>query len=342
MDLILVGMKDKNVRLPLPAYHGPGWQPRTRTLTEEVRMGTLWAPGGADSEWGRLAHAALCFPDPGWPCPGNWQLVQYRSAVDFGILRNELAAYRDVLEGLGVTVTTLPAPSLETGQGPARPLYNGCFMRDQFLAVPGGAVVGRMASEPRAGEERHVALGLAKVGVPILRTISGSGTFECSDALWLRPDLLVIGTGNRTDASGAHQVTQAMTEWGVRVLTVDMPRRVQHLLGLLQIVAPGSAVLRVSCAPTALTQILDECGIRVLELPESTEVTYGQAMNFVTIGEREVIMIAGCPVVRGMLEEFGVRVRAVVKGDELVKAAGGLACATGVVQRAPATGSRHG
>src|SRR4029453_3070076 len=104
---------------------------------------------------------------------------------------------------------------------PQPPPYNGVFVRDQYFMTPEGAVVARMASQPRAGEERSTTLALANYGVPILRTVGAAACFEGSDALWLRPDSVVIGVGNRTCTDGAAQVSESLRRLGVRVRTVE-------------------------------------------------------------------------------------------------------------------------
>ena len=58
------------------------------------------------------------------------------------------------------------------------PLFNGVFTRDPLVTVRGGAVVGRLAPRQRRGEEASIARALAVAGMPILRTVAGTGTVE--------------------------------------------------------------------------------------------------------------------------------------------------------------------
>ncbi|MGH7127163.1 MAG: dimethylarginine dimethylaminohydrolase family protein, partial [Planctomycetaceae bacterium] len=61
----------------------------------------------------------------------------------------------------------------------------------------------------------------------------------------------------------------------------------------------------------------------------------GFAHNFVTLGPRDIVMPEQCPVTRAFYESHGVRCRTVVV-DELMKAAGGIGCLTGVLRRGAA------
>jgi len=74
-------------------------------------------------------------------------------------------------------------------------------------------------------------------------------------------------------------------------------------------------------------------GCRVLFAPDDAETLRGMALNFVTLGPRRVLMPAGNPVTQAFLEAHGVTC-VPVEVDELLKAAGGVGCLTGVLERA--------
>ena len=109
------------------------------------------------------------------------------------------------------------------------------FCADLFLMTPEGAIVGRPASTVRAGEERWVARRLADLGIPIVRTIRGRGTFEGADAMWLDATTVLVGRGLRTNGEGVAQVTSILGEMGVEAIPVDLPWGAMHLMGTLRI-----------------------------------------------------------------------------------------------------------
>ena len=80
---------------------------------------------------------------------------------------------------------------------------NGFFIRDLMLMTPEGAIVTRPASNTRAGEERFVAEALGELGVPVLMTVHGEGTFEGADVSWIDDDLCFLAEGS------AHQPDKA-------------------------------------------------------------------------------------------------------------------------------------
>jgi hypothetical protein len=178
----------------LPAYGGPGWQPRGTSLRQE--LGTHWSPCGMDSEWRTLKAVLL-------HAPGR-ELEAVRENPEAHLLREapdpdrcrveheELAlAYREE----GVEVHHVAPPSL--------PPPNQMFVADLMVMTPEGVILGRPASAVRAGEERWVARVLGELGIPVLRSVRGAGTFEGADLMWLGPEAALLARGLRTNARGS-------------------------------------------------------------------------------------------------------------------------------------------
>ena len=87
---------------------------------------------------------------------------------------------------------------------------NALFMRDNVLGTPEGAIVCRQATAFRRGEEQAVAKALAKIGCPIVRTISGKGVFEGACGIWIDRETIVLGTGVRSNDEGVRQVDDVL------------------------------------------------------------------------------------------------------------------------------------
>jgi N-dimethylarginine dimethylaminohydrolase len=79
--------------------------------------------------------------------------------------------------------------------------------------------------------------------------------------------------------------------------------------------------------------LLKENKIKVIHIPENSEVRNRQAMNIVTIASRKVIMPAGCPQTKKIYERHGIKIAAEVKIPQLANGGGGLACSTAVLKR---------
>jgi N-dimethylarginine dimethylaminohydrolase len=214
-------------------------------------------------------------------------------------------------------------------------LPNLVFVADLMLMTPEGAIVGRPASTVRAGEERLVARRLAQLGIPILRSVRGDGTFEGADAAWLDAQTVLLATGLRTNAEGAAQVTGLLREMGVAVIQVGLPYGAMHLMGTLRFADRDLAIAWPGRVPYAAVEALRGRGYRVLFLPDPDEARHGMALNTVTLGPRRVLMPAGNPITQSFYEAAGID-SLTVAVDELIKAAGGIGCMTGVLERAPA------
>lgn len=301
---------------------GPGWRARTASHAEELAQGAVWSGYAVGSEVGRLAAVLLTWPDDGLAfagLPGDW-LMDARP--DLARMREEAAAIGTFYESMGVRVHWIRPV------GAAPP--NLVFVRDLFVMTPEGAVLGRMAAQQRAGEERWAARALADAGVPILATPRGHATLEGADVLWAAPDVVLVGLGNRTDEEGLRTVGRVLADQGVRTLGVRLPARVQHLLGSVNFVSARRCV-GFDCTPS-IRAALAELDVELLEFPDTDEVVRGRALNFVTLGPDEVVMPAGAPRTRARLEAAGVECHT-LEVSQYLRAAGGLGCLTGILAR---------
>ncbi len=304
------------------AFGGAQWSPRTASLQEE--LGTVWASCGQAWEWTRLKAVLLHRPSAELEDIDDPDMVQMLDRPDpqrAGAQHDALAqTYREA----GVAVHYV--------EPKGKPTPNQMFVADLLFMTPSGAILARPASTVRAGEERQVARRLADLGIPILASVHGRGTFEGADALWLDPQTVLLGIGLRTNAEGAEQVA-AVLEWlGVRTVTVTLPYGSMHLMGSIRIVDRDLALVWAGRVPYVAVRAMEERGYRVAPVPDEGEVRRGLALNFVTLGPREIVMPADNPVSQRFYESLGI-VCHTVPMDEIHKAAGGIGCLTGVLER---------
>jgi N-dimethylarginine dimethylaminohydrolase len=304
------------------AFGGDGWSPRTATLAQEV--GTIWAPCGISSEWARLKAVLLHRPGAELENIDDPDAVQMLASLDVARAQTQHDGMAEAYRRAGVQVHYVqPA-------GNARP--NQMFVADLMFATPEGVILARPASTVRAGEERQVARRLADMGVPIVRSLRGTATFEGADALWLDAQTVVLGVGLRTNPEGAAQVAAALREMGVETIVVTLAYGSMHLMGSLRFADRDLAVVWPGRVPYVAVQALRARGYQVLSLPDEEEIKHGFALNFVTLGPREILMAAGSPVTQHFYETAGIRCHT-VEMDELHRAAGGIGCLTGIVER---------
>ena len=305
------------------AYGGSGWQPRTASLGSE--LGTIWAPCGINSEWAPLKAVLLHRPGPELAASRDADAVQMLAPLDVACAQDQHDAIAAAYRAHGVTVHDLEP------EGAASP--NQMFIADLLFMTPEGAVLSRPASTVRAGEERQVARRLAALGVPILRSLHGTAVFEGADAAWLDPETVIIGRGLRTNQAAIAQITHLLADLSVQVIAVDMPFGTMHLMGMLRFADRDLAIAWPRRTPHAAVEALRARGYRVIFLPDEQESSLNRALNFVTLGPRKILMVAGNPTTQAFYEDHGIDC-VCVAADELAKAAGAVGCLTGVVQRA--------
>jgi len=84
--------------------------------------------------------------------------------------------------------------------------------------------------------------------------------------------------------------------------------------------------------PYAAVNVLRARGYTVIFIPDAGEAVRGMSLNFVTLGPRRILMAAGNPITQAFYEDAGIACQ-VVEVDEILKAAGGIGCATGILER---------
>jgi arginine deiminase len=279
------------------------------------------------SEWEPLRAVLLHRPGSELDEVRDPNTVQMTRIPDANRLRAQHDALAQIYRNQGVEVFLVDPPD------GIRVPPNLVFCRDLFAMTPEGAIVSRMASSVRAGEERAVARRLAMLGVPILLTVRGPGAFEGgAELLWVDRRTALLSCGVRTNEDGARQVENLLRSMEVEVVRAALPVGAMHLLGTLNILGPDLALAWPGAAPYAAVQLLRQRGFRVLYLPDQAERESGMSLNLVTLRPYQVLMPAGCPRTRTLLESAGVTCLE-TDVSELIKAEGAIGCSTGILWR---------
>jgi arginine deiminase len=145
----------------------------------------------------------------------------------------------------------------------------------------------------------------------------------------------------RTNRDGAGRVAAVLESMGVTVIIVEMPAGTMHLMGQLRIVDRDLAYIWEDRFGPEGVGALEARGYQLLPAPDIDEAEHAFALNFVTLGPREILMPTGCPISQTAFEAQGITCRT-VDMSEIVKAAGGIGCLSGILRRAPADGARRG
>jgi len=305
------------------AYGGELWSPRISAMTED--MASTWGDWGVSSEIGKLHAVLLRRPGSELDAVTDFNAMQMRSDLSPERVREQHDALADGYRAAGVVVHYVERGQID------KP--NAMFVRDLMLMTPEGAIVTRPASTVRAGEERLVAEALAQLGVPILMSVHGSGTFEGADVIWVDEHLCFLAEGLRTNEEGSNQVERMLREIGVtEIVRVGLPHGAMHLDGLLAIIDRDLAVVWPRRTPFKAVSTLRKRGFRFVEVDDEREAQDCLPMNFVALSPGEILMPVGGSSMRETYEAAGVRCHVVDIG-ECIKAGGGIHCMTGFLKR---------
>ena len=309
------------------AYGGEGWSPRLKSHADE--LGSLWSACGQDSEWRPLKAVLLHRPGGEISSHADHNSVLQLAPLDLSRAQDEHDRMAQAYRQAGVTVHLIDAEH--------QPRPNQMFCADLLFMTREGAILARPASRQRAGEERPVAARLAALGIPILKTLTGTATFEGADAMWLDTTTVFVARGLRTNEEGIRQVSQVLADLGVKTIAVDLPYGTMHLMGMLRIVDENLAICWPRRTPHACIMALRERGYQTAFLADEIEAQRGRAMNMVTLGPRKVLMVEDCPEAQSLYESLDIDCLT-TPAIELSKAAGAVGCLTGVLHREKSTG----
>lgn len=232
--------------------------------------GAVW---GLDNDVGRIRSILMHRPGPemnvvdpahrlpeigsyGDPAVG-WYF-QSDSLPDLPLMQHQHDAFTAKLQAEGVEIHYL--------DGDAGIRLKQTYTRDPFIMVKGGAIICRMGARIRRGEELVTTRTLARIGVPILRTISGSGVMEGGSFAWLNAKTCAIGIGVRVNREGAEQVGEVLRRQGVDLLIVELTGYDIHLDVSFLMIDRDLALLNPMGLPFSFLEQLTARGIRYIEI----------------------------------------------------------------------------
>lgn len=260
---------------------------------------------------------ALVDPD------GRWYWTD-RTPPDLDRVHAQHAGLVAALEREGVDVVV--AEPLGAG------FVKAIYARDPLITVPGGAIIGRMAVRVRRGEEAAVTREVAAAGLPILSTITGTGTLEGGSFVKLRPGLAALGTSIRCNAEGARQLRETLARIGWEAIVVPLPGYTIHIDLHLAMVDVGKALIDAPGLPFEFLERLEAEGIETIH-PDTSEEW---SLNALCLSPGRVLMAEGSPRTAEILDRAGVEV-VTVEYDEIHKNGGGVHCSTMELLREPAS-----
>jgi N-dimethylarginine dimethylaminohydrolase len=203
--------------------------------------------------------------------------------------------------------------------------------RDVVIGVGGGAIVCRLGTRYRRGEELAATRVLAKIGMPILRTIHGSGIVEGGSFAWLNSKTAVLSLSTRVNAEGARQIEEVLRVTGVELIQVPLSGYRQHIDGVMTMIDIDTVLLNPLTTPFSLIERLNAMKFKLIELdPEDHAFT----INCLAVAPGRVIMSETSPRTLERLHREGISVVS-IPFDNVYRGGGGIHCSTAPLARDP-------
>ncbi len=303
-----------------PAFEDPDllarWWGRNWGCTNDVgrlRMVLMHRPGpevNVVDTSKRLDNNAFGDEQAGWYWRGT-------KGPDLANMQEQHDAFSAALRSEGVEVVTIGEP--------AAGRMKSCYTRDAVAAVGGGAIVMRLGPRIRRGEELPVTRTLARLGCPILRTISGTGIAEGGSFAWINKKTAVIGLSSRVNEEGARQIEEVLNSQGVALIKVALTGYRLHIDGLFVMIAPDLALANITLLPFWFLEKLREMRIHLVEIHHEDD---SSIINCLAVAPGRVLMpegVSGHTMDR--LALHGVEV-ITIPYDKVISGGGGLHCST--------------
>lgn len=208
---------------------------------------------------------------------------------------------------------------------------NAMFTRDMMISVPGGAIIGRMGPLMRRRQERYILRTLARIGMPVLHTVHGTGTFEGGGFAMLDERHAVAAIGHRGNEEGARQVEFVLNTLGIELLRVHCRGWSCHIDGELVMVDHRTALIAPHKLPYWFLEKLKELGIRTIDV-HPAEANF--ATNCLTLRPGLVIISEGCERTQERLQQAGIESIAIPYAENH-KNGGGIHCSSMPLVRDP-------
>ena len=252
---------------------------------------------------------------------GDWAGAGWRTP-DPDLLARQHEDFCELLASLGPEVEI--AEALD-GQ------VDAVYAHDPMVMTARGGIPLHMRKPMRAREPDHAAEELARLGIPVLGTLSGDEYADGGDRYWLDDSTMAIGLGYRTNRAGARALARLVEPEGVTVETYDMPHDqgpayVLHLQSFLSRITDDLCVVYEPLAPVRLLEDLRARGTDWIAIDRDSYMAMG--CNVLAIRPGVVVMVDAAPAVRRELEKRGVEVHVYAGSEVSLKGDGGPTCLT--------------
>ena len=287
---------------------------------------------GCQSMVGKIDTIIIKHPEEAFISQGNldqkWKPFNYVSCPDYEKSLKEYSRFEEIIQEHVENVHYLPQDD-NTG-------LDSTYAHDTCKITSKGAIMFTVGKELRRGETGATKKFLEGIGVPILGEISGEGTMEGGDVVWLDEKTVAVGRGYRTNYEGIRQFRELTKDIVDEFIVVELPHgdgpdECLHLMSVISMVDHDLAVVYSKLMPVSFRDLLIERGIELIEVDDAEYANLGS--NVLALAPRVCVMPAGNPGTREKLEKAGAKVFEYEGHDISFKGTGGPTCLTLPVTR---------
>lgn len=287
---------------------------------------------GCQSMVGKIDTIIIKHPEEAFISQENldqkWKPFNYVSCPDYEKSLKEYSRFEDIIQEHVENVHYLPQDD-NTG-------LDSTYAHDTCKITSKGAIMFTVGKELRRGETGATKKFLEGIGVPILGEISGEGTMEGGDVVWLDEKTVAVGRGYRTNYEGIRQFKELTKDIVDNFIVVELPHgdgpdECLHLMSVISMVDHDLAVVYSKLMPVSFRDLLTERGIELIEVDDAEYANLGS--NVLALAPRVCVMPAGNPGTREKLEKAGAKVYEYEGHDISFKGTGGPTCLTLPVTR---------
>lgn len=258
----------------------------------------------------------------------NWEKWGFFSCPDYEKCVKEYDEFEKIIKKLVPQVKYMPIDE-EAG-------LDSIYSHDSVKFTKKGAIILNMGKKVRKNEPKAMKAYLQSIGVAILGEITGDGTVEGGDVLWLEDNRLAIGRGYRTNDEGIRQFASLVKDIVDEVIVVPMPHgnneeECLHLMSVISPIDKDLAVVYSRYMPVFFRQMLIEKGIKLIEVIDEEYMPLGT--NVLTVAPRKVVLIKGNPDIKEKLIKEGVEVHEYTGQHISLPGNGGATCMTAPMYR---------
>lgn len=287
---------------------------------------------GCQSMVGKIDRIIIKHPKDAFISQENldkkWKKFNYISCPDYENSLKEYEKFESFIKENVAKVHYLPVKE-NTG-------LDSIYAHDTCKITSKGAIMFNMGKHLRRPEANATRALLEEIGVPILGEISGEGTMDGGDVVWLDEKIIAVGRGYRTNEEGIRQLRELTKDLVDEFIVVDLPHadgpdECLHLMSIISMVDKDLAVVYSKLMPVSFRELLISRGIELLEVNDEEYLNLGS--NVLALAPRLCVVPAGNPDIKAKLEKAGAKVYD-YKGDDIsYKGTGGPTCLTLPVTR---------